>query len=216
MPMNRKRRVRRRILLVTLFVVLPLLIYLFMRTSVSPVIQEVAKARVSNRASYIINEAVEAFLREEEVDYVSIILLEKDVYGNITALRTNMHEINHLKTSVLAVVDTMLLDLDINEIGIPLGSVVLPEFFSGSGPKLPVKIVSISSSDAEFLNHFEEAGINQTLQRILMRVIINMTVLTPVGPESVSASSEVVVAETVIVGSVPDSYVNVDQALSDQ
>ena len=49
-----------------------------------------------------------------------------------------------------------------------------------------------------------------------MRVIINMTVLTPVGPESVSASSEVVVAETVIVGSVPDSYVNVDQALSDQ
>lgn len=216
MPMNRKRRVRRRILLVTLFVVLPLLIYLFMRTSVSPVIQEVAKARVSNRASYIINEAVEAFLREEEVDYDSIILLEKDVYGNITALRTNMNEINHLKTSVLAVVDTMLLDLDINEIGIPLGSVVLPEFFSGSGPKLPVKIVSISSSDAEFLNHFEEAGINQTLQRILMRVIINMTVLTPVGPESVSASSEVVVAETVIVGSVPDSYVNVDQALSDQ
>lgn len=216
MPMNRKRRVRRRILLVTLFIVLPLLIYLFMRTSVSPVIQEVAKARVSNRASYIINEAVEAFLREEEVDYDSIILLEKDVYGNITALRTNMNEINHLKTSVLAVVDTMLLDLDINEIGIPLGSVVLPEFFSGSGPKLPVKIVSISSSDAEFLNHFEEAGINQTLQRILMRVIINMTVLTPVGPESVSASSEVVVAETVIVGSVPDSYVNVDQALSDQ
>jgi len=216
MPMNRKRRIRRRILLVTLFLVLPLILCVFMRTSVSPVIREVAKARVSNRASYIINEAVEAFLREEEVDYDSIILLEKDVYGNITALRTNMNEINHLKTSVLAVVDTMLLDLDINEIGIPLGSVLLPEFFSGSGPKLPVKIVSISSSDAEFLNHFEEAGINQTLQRILMRVIINMTVLTPVGPESVSASSEVVVAETVIVGSVPDSYVNVDQVLPDQ
>lgn len=213
--MNKKRRGRRRLLL-ALFVVLPVLLFLFIRTSVSPIIQEIAKARVSNRASYIINESVEAFLREEEVDYDSIILLEKDVYGNITALRTNMTEINHLKTSVLAVVDTMLLDLDINEIGIPLGSVLLPELFSGSGPKLPVKIVSISSSDAEFLNHFEEAGINQTLQRILMRVIITMTVLTPVGPETVSTSSEVVVAETVIVGSVPDSYVNVDQVLPDQ
>ncbi len=214
--MNRKRRFRRRLLLLFLFVLLPAVLLLFIRTSVSPVIREVAKARVSNRASYIINEAVEAFLREEEVDYDSIILLEKDVYGNITALRTNMSQINHLKTTVLAVVDTMLLDLDINEIGIPLGSVLLPEFFSGSGPKLPVRIVSISSSDAEFLNHFEEAGINQTLQRILMRVIITMTVLTPVGPETVSAASEVVVAETVIVGSVPDSYVNVDQVLPDQ
>lgn len=214
--MNKKRRYRRRLLLFALFVLLPFLLFLFVRTSVSPIIREIAKARVSNRASYIINESVEAFLREEEVDYDSIILLEKDVYGNITALRTNMTEINRLKTSVLAVVDTMLLDLDINEIGIPLGNVLLPELFSGSGPKLPVRIVSISSSDAEFLNHFEEAGINQTLQRILMRVIITMTVLTPVGPETVSTSSEVVVAETVIVGSVPNSYVNVDQALPDQ
>ncbi len=214
--MNKKRRYRRRLLLFALFVLLPFLLFLFVRTSVSPIIREIAKARVSNRASYIINESVEAFLREEEVDYDSIILLEKDVYGNITALRTNMTEINRLKTSVLAVVDTMLLDLDINEIGIPLGNVLLPELFSGTGPKLPVRIVSISSSDAEFLNHFEEAGINQTLQRILMRVIITMTVLTPVGPETVSASSEVVVAETIIVGSVPNSYVNVDQTLPDQ
>ena len=208
--MNRKRRNRRRVLAAVL-ILLPILMMLFLRFSVAPMVQELAKARVDNRASYIINEAVEILLREDQINYENIILLEKDVNGTVTALKTNMSEINHLKTQILSVIDTMLLDLDINEIGLPLGSVILPELFSGTGPKLPVKVMSISRSDAEFRNEFKEAGINQSLQQIMMDVIITMTILTPVGTETVTTVSQVVVAETVIVGSVPDSYVKVDQ-----
>lgn len=208
--MNRKRRNRRRVLLAVL-IVLPILMMLFLRFSVAPMVQELAKARVDNRASYIINEAVEILLREDRINYENIILLEKDANGAVTALKTNMSEINHLKTQILSVIDTMLLDLDINEIGLPLGSVILPELFSGTGPKLPVRVMSISRSDAEFRNEFKEAGINQSLQQIMMDVIITMTILTPVGTETVTTVSQVVVAETVIVGSVPDSYVKVDQ-----
>ena len=210
--MSRKRRNRRR-LLAFFAVVVPIAVVLFLRFSVAPVVQELAKARVDNRASYIINEAVETLLRDEAVNYENIILLEKDISGNITALKTNMNEINHLKTRILSVIDTMLLDLDVNEIGLPLGSVILPELFSGTGPKLPVRVMSISRSDAEFRNEFKEAGINQSLQQIMMDVIITMTILTPVGTETVTTVSQVVVAETVIVGNVPDSYVNVDQLL---
>ena len=207
--MNRKRRNRRRVLLALAFLI-PVLIMLFLRFSVAPVVQELAKARVDNRASYVINEAVETLLREDRVNYEDIILLEKDMNGSVTALKTNMNEINHLKTQILSVIDVMLLDMDINEIGLPLGSVILPELFSGTGPKLPVKVLSISRSDAEFRNEFKEAGINQSLQQIMMDVIITMTILTPVGTETVTTVSQIVVAETVIVGSVPDSYVNFD------
>ena len=196
--------------LLVLVIILPILILLFLRLSVAPVVQELAKARVDNRASYVINEAVETLLREDRINYQNIILLEKDVNGTVTALKTNMSEINHLKTQILSVIDVLLLDMDINEIGLPLGSVFLPELFSGTGPKLPVKVMSISRSDAEFRNEFKEAGINQTLQQIMMDVIITMTILTPVGTETVTTVSEVVVAETVVVGNVPDSYVNVD------
>ncbi len=180
---------------------------LFLRLSVAPLVEELATARVVNRASYIINEAIEAQLLSDEIDYENIIYLEKDVNGAITALKTNINEVNRLKTQILSVVDTMLLDLDVNEIGLPLGSLILPELFSGSGPKLPVRVMSISASDADFRNEFSEAGINQTAHRIMMDVSITMTVLTPVGTESVTATSAVVVAETVIVGTVPDSYV---------
>ena len=205
----KRKRFRRRRALLCLGLLLVVLVVLFMRIGVAPMVEELAKKRVENRASYIINEAIEAQLRSDEIDYDNIIFLEKDVNGAITALRTNINEVNRLKTRILSVIDIMLLDLDVNEVGLPLGSLVLPEFFSGSGPKLPVKVLSVSASDADFRNDFSEAGINQTSHRILMDVTITMTVLTPIGTENVTVTSGVVVAETVIVGRVPDSYVNV-------
>lgn len=204
----RLRRHRGRMLAACLLLLLAACL-LFLRLTVGPLVQELAKAIVSNKASSIINEAVEAQLRSDDIDYDSIIYLEKDYNGAVTALKTNINEINRLKTEILSVIDTMLLELDVNEVGLPLGSLILPEFFSGTGPTLPVKVLSVSTSDADFHNEFAEAGINQTSHRIYMEVQITMTILTPVGTEAVTASSTVVVAETVIVGTVPGSYVDV-------
>lgn len=178
-----------------------------------PFIQELAKAKVENRGQSVINEAIETQLDHGEIDYEHIILLEKDVSGRITALKTNIAEVNRLKTQTLSITDNMLLDLDVDEIGLPLGSVIFPTFFSGSGPILPVKVLSISNSDAEFRNVFSEAGINQTSHQIMMDVIIDMTILTPVGTDTVRVVSSVVVAETVIVGQVPQSYVSVGEEI---
>ena len=210
--MRWNRRSRKRLLALTLLG-LAVAFLLFMRLSVAPLVQELAKARVANKASSIINDAVEAQLRNDNIDYDAIVFLEKDRNGAITALKTNINEINRLKTEILSVIDTMLLDLDVNDVGLPLGSLILPEFFSGTGPVLPVKVMSISTSDADFHNEFTEAGINQTSHRIDMEVRITMTILTPVGTESVTATSTVVVAETVIVGTVPGSYVDVGTGL---
>lgn len=204
----RLRRHRGRVLAACLLLLLAACL-LFLRLTVGPLVQELAKAIVSNKASSIINEAVEAQLRSDDIDYDSIIYLEKDYNGAVTALKTNINEINRLKTEILSVIDTMLLELDVNEVGLPLGSLILPEFFSGTGPTLPVKVLSVSTSDADFHNEFAEAGINQTSHRIYMEVQITMTILTPVGTKAVTASSTVVVAETVIVGTVPGSYVDV-------
>jgi len=206
--MRVRRRHRRALILLVVGIVFVLAI-LYLQVCVAPLIVELAKARVDNRASYIINEAIETQMQSEDIDYENIVYLEKDVNGNITALKTNINEVNRLKTQILSIIDTMLLDLDVNEIGIPIGSLIFPELFSGTGPKLPVKVMSVSASDAEFHNAFSEAGINQTAHRIMMDVTITMTVLTPVGAQSITVSSAVVVAETVIVGGVPESYVHV-------
>lgn len=205
--MKRKKRIKC-VAAIVLLVITALIVY--MNVSVSPIIRDLARASVSNKASSIINDAIEKQLQTGQIDYDKIIFLEKDVSGNITALKTNMSQINRLKTQTLDIVDKLLLDLDINEIGLPIGNLILPELFSGTGPLLPVRVVSISNGEAEFRNVFSEAGINQTVHQIMLDVSIVMTVLTPGGTLNVDAVSSVVVAETVIVGSVPSSYVNLN------
>ena len=100
------------------------------------------------------------------------------------------------------------MQISVSEISIPLGSVVLPSLFAGKGPDLPVRIVSIASSSANFSSVFTSAGINQTLHQILLNSSVTMTVLTPLGTQNVTASSELIAAETVIVGVVPNTYLN--------
>lgn len=203
----RRRSTRKHGWFPVLLVIPVLLIWTVSRAR--PMIRELATASVENRAQNIINEAVEWQLEQGSIDYDRIVLLEKDTSGAVTALKTNIAEVNRLKTQTLAATDAMLLELDVNQVGLPLGSVIFPTFFSGAGPKLPVKVLSISNSDADFRNVFSEAGINQTAHQIMMDVTIQMTVLTPAGAENVTVTSSVVVAETVIVGQVPQSYVNV-------
>ena len=202
------RRKRRLFGISAILLALAALLVFYINQSVGPLIRDLATAAVSNRASAVINDAIEEQLRVGSIAYDRIIFLEKDINGNITALKTNIAEINKLKTQTLSVVDSMLMDLDVSEIGLPLGNLILPELFSGTGPVLPVRVVSVSTSDADFRNVFSEAGINQTAHQIMLDISISMTVLTPIGTQTVAAQSSVVVAETVIVGHVPGSVVS--------
>ena len=94
------------------------------------------------------------------------------------------------------------------QMGIPLGNLLLPDLLAGTGPVLPVKAVSLTVSNADFFSDFSEAGINQTLQTLKVKFTISLTILTTVGYESVDVDSDVMVAQTVIVGRVPETYVN--------
>lgn len=183
---------------------------LLVRLRLFPLAEDLAVTRVTNRTAQLINSAIDAQIREGAIDYSNMILLEKDETGNVTALKTNISEINALKTQILEVVNREIMQLDVEEIGVPLGNLVMPELFSGRGPYLPVRILSVRSSEATFSNQFSQAGINQTLHQIVMNVTIEMTIVTPAGTRQVDTSAQVVVAETVIVGNVPNSYLSLD------
>ena len=135
-----------------------------------------------------------------------IVFFEKDLDGRITALKTNMSEVNRLKTDILNIINDEILALDHSDIGVPLGSLFMPEFLSGKGPAIPVHILSIRNSDAVFLSDFSQAGINQTLHKLTMEVSVDVAILVLGQTSSFTLSSEVVVAETVIVGQVPDTF----------
>ena len=98
--------------------------------------------------------------------------------------------------------------MDTSDLGIPIGSFLMPEVFSGRGPCIPVQILSIRNSDASFTSSFSEAGINQTLQQMNLIVCVDVSVLVLGKTNYFSVSSQVVVAETIIVGQVPNTYLD--------
>lgn len=170
------------------------------------VISDLAKTSVMNTTSDLANDAIARQIAAGNIAYDRIVFFEKDLDGRITALKTNMSEVNRLKTDVLNIINDEILALDSSDIGIPTGSLFLPELFSGKGPAIPVHILSIRNSDANFISTFSQAGINQTLHRLNMEVTIDVAVLVLGETSSFTMSSEVVVAETIIVGQVPQTY----------
>ena len=170
------------------------------------VILHLAETQVNNATSDLINDAIDRQIEIGNIHYDRIVYFEKDLEGRITALKTNMSEVNRLKTDILNLINDEILAVDTADLGVPIGSLFMPEFLSGRGPSIPVQILSIRNSDASFHSHFSEAGINQTLQQITMDVSVDVAVLVLGETDSFTVSSQVVVAETIIVGDVPDTF----------
>ena len=202
MGMLLKRMIRNVLFLTMVFCA----VFIMLRGKYQTVIRELARTKVMNSTSELTNDAIAKQMADGIIQYDRIVYFEKDLDGRITALKTNMSEINRLKTDILNIINDEILALDTADIGIPLGSLLLPEFFSGKGPAIPVHILSIRNSDAAFASEFSHAGINQTLHQLTMEVSVDVSVLVLAKTESFTVTSQVVVAETVIVGDVPQTY----------
>ena len=201
-----RRKIRSFFLSSLLLLVLCTILFLVFRSRYRDIIRELAETQVKNTTSDLTNDAIAKQIADGIIQYDRIVFFEKDLDGRITALKTNMSEVNRLKTDILNIINDEILALDTSDIGIPLGSLFLPELLSGKGPVIPVHILSIRNSDASFSSNFVQAGINQTLHQLIMLVSVDVAILVLGQTGSFTIGSEVVVAETVIVGDVPNTF----------
>lgn len=201
-----RRFVRKIIRMIAVLVVIVAALLLLFRYKFNGPVTELAKTQVMNTTSDLINDAIDGQIEAGDIQYDRIVYFEKDLDGRITALKTNMSEVNRLKTNTLNLINDEILALEQSELGIPLGNLFFPEVFSGQGFAIPVQIIAIRNSDAYFTSDFTQAGINQTLHKLNMCVLVDVSVLVLGETSSFTVTSEVVVAETIIVGDVPDTF----------
>ncbi len=204
--MDMQRWIRIGFRITVMLLVVGIIGFFSFRSKYNDVILSLARTRVTNATSDLINDGVARQIAAGQIAYENVVYFEKDVSGHITALKTNIAQLNLLKTETLDYVNETLLDTDHFDIGVPIGSMIFPEFLSGKGPQIPVQIVSIRNSDADFHSSFLEAGINQTLHQLKMTVLVDVTVLVLGRTIDFTVTSDVVVAETVIVGQVPNTF----------
>ena len=135
-----------------------------------------------------------------------LVTFEKDETGQITAVRSNMAAFNHLQADILDTILTRIDQVSARELSIPVGTLTGFSLLAGRGPRISVRMESVGSSEANFHNEFVSAGINQTKHQIILTVDVSVSILLPGFTTATKVSNSFIVAETVIVGSVPDTY----------
>jgi len=201
-----RKRIKRIISVLLLITSILFAAYCLFRYYYADAITGLAETQIRNTTSDLINDAIDKQIENQNIQYDRMVYFEKDLDGRITALKTNMSEVNRLKTDILNLINDEILALDTSEIGIPIGSLLFPEVLSGRGPSIPVKILAIRNSDASFTSSFSEAGINQTLQQMNLIVCVDVSVLVLGKTNYFTVESQIIVAETIIVGQVPETY----------
>ena len=171
-----------------------------------PLLTEMAIGTVTDVVNETINDSVIHVMSEEELAYRELVTLEKNAAGEITAIFTNIARINILQSEISNKILSGLTDGELTTIRIPLGNLFGGPLLSGRGPNVPIRILSVSSLSTGFRNDFAVAGINQTRHTIYLTVDVTVSVLMPGTITSETISSEISIAETIIVGSVPSAY----------
>ena len=179
---------------------------LLLRQRVIPVIREMGKAEAENAVTLAINRVLSEMLLSGELDYSALVHLETDGSGAVSAVYADMGRINLVRAKIAESVLREIMEKESTELSLPLGSLFGDTLFSGMGPKLPVRILAVEAIKADLSSRFTSAGINQTLHQIRVELLVTLRVMVPGGLAEGNVSARVPVAETLLLGRVPDSY----------
>jgi len=171
-----------------------------------PAVETLAVSEAENRVSRTVAQAVARCVSERDLAYEDFITMETDESGRVTSLTSNLSATSLLRSELVGYIGGELDGLREESFGLPLGTLTGWLIFSGRGPAIHVELLSTGDVTVQLRHGFEEAGINQTLHRVLLDVSVTVWLLLPGETLSTQVDSEVCVAETVIVGQVPDTY----------
>lgn len=168
---------------------------------------QIAVSDASDIVTQQINNAVAEIMSEGNYVGDYFVTFEKTASGEVTAISSNMAKINALSAEILDRVVGATENHTLT-VKIPAGNLTGISLLMGRGPDVPVQIIVLTSSRVEFNNSIVTAGINQTKHQINLEVIVDIDILIPWESESAQVITEVMIADTVIVGKVPETYLN--------
>jgi len=209
---KRKSRARRRVkVFAALFTALAvaLLLFLYFQRNVTRVLVAISEATMRASTTVAVNDAV-YYTLSDDLRYEDLVNVERDQNGNVVSVSANALKINKIARDTASISQSNLKSLSLNGIPIPLGALTGIEAFAGLGPQIPFRIIPVSSVACDFSSEFESVGINQTKHSIYLNVIADISIVMPSRTENFAVVTEILVGEYVIVGNVPDTYLQTD------
>ncbi len=182
-------------------------IFAFVDYKIKPAMNAVAEVRVRYYAVDIMNRAIKDITSSTDVKSVVEVLMNDD--GSVRLVQTDSVAMNKLSTAVSERAQKMLQELKDIEISIPVGSLVSNGILSGKGPDINITMLPAGAVNTSFSTEFENAGINQTRHRVYLEVSAEVRIVAPLSGDAIEVKTLVPITEMIIVGDVPDTYINV-------
>lgn len=201
-PMNKKKKI------FMLILIIAIVTFITIVTAIAPIFETLCKEKAKSVATIICNEESTKIIQNYQYD--DLVTVEKDKEENITMIKTNVTTINYIISDVGEKIQKRLNQTKQEDTEIPLGSFTGSKLFSGMGPNIPFKLSVIGNVVTDFRSEFKEAGINQTLHRLYLQVDCTVSILTAYQSTEETISNQVILAENIIVGHIPNSYYNLE------
>ncbi|MGI6777922.1 MAG: sporulation protein YunB [Acetivibrionales bacterium] len=194
--------------LIVIFLILALLV-MYANKKLMPCLEEISEHKARSMVTMSINSIVNDVF-DDSVEYNDIIEIKRDGSGKITSIETNIAKLNKLSSTVTYKLQEEMIEPGKDKVSIPFGSILGNSIFAGTGPDLNITIKQMGNVETEYKSEFISGGINQTIHRIYIRVRTNIRIIGPITNRKHEIATEIPVAETIIVGSVPGIYLNGD------
>lgn len=199
----KKRRIFRRMTLIALLLAACMVM---MERNFKPLVFSLAEARSASMASQVLYGALAEAI-EDGVSYEELMSVRMDERGQVALLSANTMAMNRLADRAGQAALRRLSDMSSERVSVPLGAALGLTLLAGSGPDVPVSIVPIGSVATEFATEFEACGINQTRHKVYLQLTASIRIVIPTGAKTTQVSANMLVAESIIVGSVPEGFV---------
>jgi len=206
---KKRKRKRKWIVFILSIVALITLLFIHFQHNVTRVLISISEATMRASTTIAVNDAV-YYTLSDEMRYEDLVTINRNETGDIVAVAANPLKINKIARDTASISQSNLKNLSLNGIPIPLGALTGIEAFAGLGPSINFRIIPVSSVSCGFSSAFESVGINQTKHSIYLNVIADISIVMPSRTENFAVITDILVGESVIVGTVPDAYLQSD------
>ncbi|SFR13809.1 sporulation protein YunB [Desulfoscipio geothermicus] len=206
--MFKRRKPHRKVLAVFLLLLLASGLFVFVDRRVRPTLFSIAEVEVTQMAVDAINKTVQKEVSRKNIDYQDFITVHRDYNGRVALMQANTVQINRMAADITLNVQQRLRDLQGKQISIPFGQVLGSYILADMGPYIRVGIHPMGTVSVNVIDRFEQAGINQTRHKVYLDFTTMVRVVVPLYSAEVKIATKVPVAESIIVGDVPEAVIN--------
>ena len=180
----------------------------FILDEISPIFSTLCKDKAKSISTLIINEQTSNVMKEH--NYEELYSVEKDNNGKITMIKANIYPLNEIITDIAIRIQKEINNKGKEDIGIALGSFTGVKLISGRGPTVPIKISTIGNVETDLKSEFVSQGINQTIHRVYLKVMCEVSILTPYNNITDKITNQVLLTEHLIIGNIPETYYDIE------